>query len=426
MRYEFLIGLRYLRARRRERFVSLIAIISLAGIALGTFTLSVALSVMSGFEKDLRARLLAFTPQVTIERSDGGVWNPRELATKIAAIPGVIASAPFVTSQVMAVSSTESGAPGLVSGGILRGVEPHDNAVLKELRDTLENGSLADLETTHPVTVVDKGAKRVVQLPGAIIGKQLAVELGVRLGDPLILISPASLGAGIGPPRLKRFVVTGFFHSGMFDFDSTLIFVALKDGRALLADDASLESGLELRLQDMFDAPAIRDRIAAMTGPDFEVKDWTTANAPLFAALKLEKFTYFMVLLLIVLVAAFNIIATLVMEVMERRKEIAILRTMGATALSIALVFLCQGAAVGVVGTIVGDGTGFVTSFLIGTYHLIHLPADMFMVSAVPVAISALNFVLVAVATIALCMLAAVYPALQAARLRPVEVIRYE
>jgi len=426
LRYEFLIGLRYLRARRRERFVSLIAIISLAGITIGTFTLSVALSVMSGFEKDLRGRLLAFTPQVTVERSDGGVWNPAELEKKIMAMPGVMAVAPFVTSQVMAVSSTDSGAPGLVSGGILRGVEPHDNAVLKELKDTLENGTLADLETTHPVTIVDKGVKRVVQLPGAIIGKSLAFELGARPGDAVILISPASLGAGIGPPRLKRFVVTGFFHSGMFDFDSTLVFVALKDGRALLADDASLESGLELRLVNMFDAPAVRDKIAAMAGPDFEVKDWTTANAPLFAALKLEKFTYFMVLLLIVLVAAFNIIATLVMEVRERRKEIAILRTMGAMAASIALIFLWQGAAVGVVGTVLGDGSGFVTAYLIGKYHLIHLPADMFMVSAVPVQLNPWNFVLVAVATIVLCMLASVYPALQAARLRPVEVIRYE
>ena len=426
MRYEFLIGLRYLRARRRARFVSVIAIISLAGITIGTFTLSVALCVMSGFEKDLRARLLAFTPQVTIERTDGGVWNPGDLEKKISAIPGVVAVAPYVTSQVMAVSSTDSGAPGLVSGGILRGVEPHDNGVLKELKDTLEVGSLDDLETTHPVTIVDKGVKRVVQLPGAILGKSLAYELGARPGDPVILISPASLGAGIGPPRLKRFVVTGFFHSGMYDFDSTLAFVALKDGRALLADDASLESGLELRLANMFDAPAIRDKIAAMAGPDFEVKDWTTANAPLFAALKLEKFTYFMVLLLIVLVAAFNIIATLVMEVMERRKEVAILRTMGAMAASIALIFLWQGAAVGVIGTIIGDGTGFLTSYLIGKYHLIHLPADMFMVSNVPVELNPWNFVLVAVATVALCMLASIYPALQATRLSPVEVIRYE
>ncbi|MGB8681824.1 MAG: ABC transporter permease [Candidatus Binatus sp.] len=426
MRYEFLIGLRYLRARRRERFVSVIAIISLAGIAIGTFALCVALSVMSGFEKDLRGRLLAFTPQVTVERTDGGVWNPSELEEKIAAMPGVVAAAPFVTSQVMAVSSADSGAPGLVSGGILRGVQPHDNAVLKELKDTLENGTLADLETTHPVTIVDKGVKRVVQLPGAILGKSLAFDLGVRPGDAVILISPASLGAGIGPPRLKRFVVTGFFHSGMYDFDSTLVFVALKDGRALLADDSSLESGLELRLVNMFDAPAVRDKIAAMAGPDFEVKDWTTANAPLFAALKLENLTYFLVLLLIVLVAAFNIIATLVMMVMERRKEIAMVRTMGARAASVASIFLTQGAALGVAGTLIGESAALATVFLIGKYQLIHLPADMFMVSAVPVQLNPWNFILVAVATITVCLAAAIYPALQAARLSPVEVIRYE
>ena len=212
----------------------------------------------------------------------------------------------------------------------------------------------------------------------------------------------------------------------MFDDDNTLIFVALKDGRALLADDASLESGLEVRLVNLFDAPAIRNQIAAMAGPNFEVSDWTTANAPLFAALKLEKFTYFMVLLLIVLVAAFNIIATLVMVVMERRKEVAIVRTMGARAGSVASIFLCEGAALGVIGTVLGVGAGFVTAYLIGKYHLIHLPADMFMVSAVPVTINPWNFAVVAAASIALCLAAAIYPALQAARLSPVEVIRYE
>jgi lipoprotein-releasing system permease protein len=426
LRYELLIGLRYLRSRRHERFVSLIAIISLTGVTIGTFSLTVALSVMSGFQEDLRSRLLAFTPQITVERADGGVWNPADLAKQLAATAGVAASAPFVTSQVMAVSSTAWGGPGLVSGGILRGVEPHDNPVLKELNDTLESGSLAGLETTHPVTITDKGAKRQVELPGAIIGRSLAFELGVRPGDPIVLISPASLGAGIGPPRLKRFVVAGYFHSGMYEFDASLIFVALKDGRALLADDAQLQSGLELRLDNLFDAPAIRDRIAAVAGPDFEVSDWTTANAPLFNALKLEKFTYFMVLLLIVLVAAFNIIATLVMVVMERRKEIAILRAMGARSGSVASIFLCEGAALGAVGTAIGVGAGFLTSFAIGKYHLIHLPADMFMVSAVPVRLHSANFIAVAAASVLLCLLAAIYPALQARTLSPVEVIRYE
>lgn len=426
MRFEYLIGIRYLRARRRERFVSLIAVISLAGVALGTFSLTVALSVMSGFQEDLRDRLLAFTPQVTVERADGAVWNPALLERKISALPQVTAVTPFVTSQVMAVSNQDNGMPGYVSGGILRGVIARNNAVLGELQKTLEQGSLEGLDTAHKTTIVDQGQKRDVELPGAIMGRTLAYELSLRPGDPVTLISPSSLGAGIGGPRLKRFVVAGYFYSGIYEFDSSLVFVALKDGRTLLADDPQLESGLEAKLSNMFDAPAVRTQVAQMAGPAFKVTDWTEANAPLFSALKLEKFTYFLVLLLIVLVAAFNIIATLVMVVMERRKEIAILRAMGARASSIAAIFLCEGAALGVIGTVLGVGSGYLTSFLIGKYHLIHLPADKFMVSAVPVRLYAINFAAVAVAAIVLCLVAALYPAMQARALSPVEVIRYE
>ncbi len=418
--------MRYLRARRRERFVSLIAVISLTGIAFGTFALTVTLSVMSGFQEDLRARLLAFTPEVTIERSDGAVWSPDRLSREISAMPAVAAVAPFISSQVMAVADAPSGAPGYVSGGILRGVVAEHNPVLSELRQTLQMGTLESLDTEHPVEIVEQGKKRTVDLPGAIIGKTLAFDLGLRPGDPVILISPASLGGAIGAPRLKRFVVTGYFYSGMYEFDSTLIFVALKNGRALLADEPDLQSGLEVKLKNMFDAPAAAAAIAAIAGKDYAVSDWTRTNAPLFSALKLEKFTYFMVLMLIVLVAAFNIIATLVMVVMERRKEIAILRAMGARAKSIATIFLCEGVAIGVIGTIAGDGGGFLTSWAIGRYHLIHLPSDLFMVSAVPVRLYAFNFIAVAAASIALCVAAALYPALRAAALSPVEVIRYE
>lgn len=427
MRFEYLIGMRYLRARRRERFVSLIAIISLAGVTLGTFALTVALSVMSGFQVDLRARLLAFTPQIVVERADGQVWNPAELQKKIAAMPGVVAVAPFVTSQVMAVGTTPSGAPSYMAGGMLRGVIAKDNAVLTELKNTLQSGDLASLAGMHPVEVVDNGARRTVDLPGAILGRTLAIDLGaVRLGDVITLISPASLAGAAGSPRLKRFVITGFFYSGMYDFDSTLVFVDIKAGRALLADDPQLESGLEARLSDMFEAPALAEKIASIAGPGFKVADWTQANAPLFSALQLEKFTYFLVLMLIVLVAAFNIIATLVMVVMERRKEIAILRAMGARAGSVAAIFLTEGVVLGVIGTVLGTGAGFLTSWAIGKYHLIKLPADMFMISYVPVRIYPLNFVLVALASVLLCVVAALYPALKARSLSPVEVIRYE
>ena len=427
MRFEYLIGLRYLRARRRERFVSLIAIISLAGVMLGTFALTVALSAMSGFQVDLRARLLSFTPQIVIERTDGQVFKSASLQEQIAAMPGVEAVAPFVSSQVMAVGSTPEGTPSYMAGGMLRGVIAHDNPVLKELQDTLESGTLASLEGTHSVQVVENGAKRSVDLPGAILGRTLALDLGgLRIGDLVTLISPASLAGAAGSPRLKRFVITGFFYSGMYDFDSTLIFVDLKAGRALLADDPQLESGLEVRMKDMFAAPAAATKIREFAGTGFSVTDWTEANAPLFSALQLEKFTYFLVLLLIVLVAAFNIIATLVMVVMERRKEIAILRAMGARASSVAGIFLTEGAMLGIIGTVLGTGAGFVTSWAIGKWHLIRLPADMFIISYVPVRIYPLNFIAVAAASILLCLAAALYPALKARALSPVEVIRYE
>src|SRR5579875_208197 len=425
MRFEFLIGLRYLRARRRERFVSLIAVISLVGVALGTFVLTITLAMMSGFQEILRERLLAFTPHITVEKSDSGLWNPDSLAHRIQGLAGVLGVAPYVSSQVMAVSTTASGAPGFVAGGELRGVMGARAGMLDGLKKTLVSGSLGALESFTAVTVNDRGVKRRVNLPDAIIGKTLAFDLGIAPGDVVTVVSPASLG-GVGPPRLKRFVVGGLFYSGLYQFDSALIFVDLKQGRALLADEPSLESGLEVRVANIFDAPAIAKRIAAIAGPGFRVANWTETEAPLFSALKLEKLTYFIVLLLMVLVAAFNIVATLVMVAMERRKEIAILRAMGARGRSIAAIFVCEGAILGGGGTAIGVSTGFITAFLIGRYDLIHLPADVFMVSTLPMRLYAVNFISVAMATAALSLVAAAYPALKASLLSPVEVIRYE
>ncbi len=426
MSFEFLIGVRYLRSRRHERFVSLIAFISLAGVTLGTFTLAVVLSVMSGFEEDLRQRLLAFNPHVTVERADASAWDSTALQRQLAAIPGVAGVAPFVSAQVMLVSGTTATSAGYVSGGVMRGVVARDNPVLTRLAETLTAGGLETLASRHQIVISDRGTKRTVSLPGAIVGKSLAQDLGLRLGEPMTVISPMSLGAVANVPRLQRFVVGGFFYSGMAEYDSSLIFVSLKDAQTLLGGDSQLENGLELRIANLFEAPAMARRIAALVGSGFRVSDWTQTNASLFSALKLEKFTYFLVLLLIVLVAAFNIVATLVMVVMERRKEIAILRAMGARAGSIAAIFLVEGAALGFVGTGIGVGAGFLASYLIGKYHLIHLPPEVFMVSYVPVRLYAGNFIAVAAATVALCVGAALYPALQARALSPVEVIRHE
>jgi lipoprotein-releasing system permease protein len=425
LRFELLIALRYLRARRRDRFVSLIAVISLAGVAIGTFALTVVLAVMSGFQEDLRTRLLAFNPYVKLIAHDPASHQLAVLSKNIARVPGVTNVAPYVSSEVMVVSTTTEGVPAYVSAGKLHALDLADKPALADLKTALKAGSIDALSRLHPVVVAERGSKRTVDLPGAIVGSDLAAQLGVGRGDALIVISPASLGAG-SAPRLRRFLVTGLFHSGMYEFDSSLMFVELGQAEALLSDDPQIERGLEIRTKDLFMAPTIAGRIAAAAGPGYVVSDWTAANAPLFAALKLEKFTYFLVLLLIVLVAAFNIIATLVMVVMERRKEIAIMRAMGARPGSITAVFLMEGALLGMGGTLVGVTLGWILDVLIDRYHFIHLPADLFIVSTVPVRLYAANFYAVALAASALCVGGALYPALRARALRPVEVLRYE
>jgi lipoprotein-releasing system permease protein len=426
VRFEFLIGLRYLRARRQERFVSLIAIISLAGVMLGTFALSVDLAVMSGFEEDLHKRLLAFTPHLTIQAPQDAPVSPA-LAARIRSLAGVAGVASYISGQVLLASSATATSAGYVkSGGVMRGVVAPDNPVLAELSSALTPGALAALGTLHPITVGSGADARKVNLPAAILGKGLAADLDLEIGDTVTVISPTSFGVAADVPRLKRFVVGGLLHSGMAEYDSSLLFVGLDQARALAGDSPQFDHGLEVRLTNIFDAPVLARRITAMLGADYKVSDWSQTNVGLFSGLKLETFTHFLVLLLIVLVAAFNIVATLVMVVMERRKEVAILQAMGAPANSVAAIFLFEGTLLGLAGTIAGVGAGFVTSYLIGKYHLIHLPPDVFMVSAVPARLYPSNFLLVAISAIALCVCAALYPAWQARSLSPVEVLRYE
>ncbi len=227
---------------------------------------------MSGFQEDLRGRLLAFNPEITVDTT-GHQSDLAGLQQKISVMPGIVGVAPFATSQVLAVSTTTSGLPAYVAGGTLRGVLAVRNPVLTELQSTLESGSLEALDQMHPVTMVENGARRTVQLPGVIVGKSLAEELGLGPGDPVIIISPTSIGAGAGSPRLRRFVVVGLFHSGMYEYDSSLMFVTLKNSQALLAEDPQLETGLEIRVRNLFDAPAIAGEIAALAGRAYGVAD---------------------------------------------------------------------------------------------------------------------------------------------------------
>ena len=421
MRYELFISLRYLRAKRREAFISLITVITTLGVTIGVMTLDIVLSVMTGFEEDLRARILGFNPHIVISSMTGPISDYQQIVEKVRQMPEVEAAAPFVYSQVM-VTSRQS-----VSGVLVRGLEPaHANDVV-DLADHLKNGTLDGLGRERDIVVRESGEERTVTLSGVIIGGTLAQQLGVLPGDPINIVSP--LNNTPGPlglvPKVKRFVVAALFDSGMFTYDEGLIMMSLSDAQNFFSLGDRV-SGVEVRVSDPYAAQAFARRLEAALGFPFKARDWTESQRNLFAALALEKTVYFIVLLLIILVAAFNIIATLIMVVMEKRKDIAVLKSMGATSRSIGRIFVYKGVILGTIGTLLGTLLGYGGCWLLDRYHFIELPKDVFYVSTLPVKIYPENFLMVGAASIIICLLATIYPARQAARLAPVEVIRYE
>jgi lipoprotein-releasing system permease protein len=418
MRYELFIGLRYLRAKRKEAFISLITVISTLGVMIGVMTLSIVLAVMTGFEEDLRDRILGFNPHVVVLTAGGAVDDPAGVAARIAGVPGVVAAAPFVSGQVI-LSAQQN-----VTGAAVRGVTPASARVL-DLEGRLRDGRLDDLARLHDVPL-EEGRGATVELPGIIVGKDVARQLGLLIGDPVSVISPVATPTAVGMvPRVKRFVVVGLFASGMAEYDSSLVYMDLASAQKFF-DMGDTVTGIEVRTADLYGANAVADRIRTLLGAPFRVRDWMEVNHNLFSALKLEKTVYFIVLLLIVLVAAFNIVATLIMVVMEKRKDIAILKSMGATRAGVGRIFVYKGMIVGFVGTAIGNAAGYLVCWLLKRYQFIELPKDVFYVNTLPVKLYPEYFVAVTAASLLICLLATVYPARQAARLAPVDVMRYE
>jgi lipoprotein-releasing system permease protein len=414
--YPLFIGLRYLRARRNERFISLITIIATAGVAVGVMTLNVVLAVMTGFEEDLRDRILGFTPHVVV--SDYGSAMPMrpELEARLQGLPGVAAVAPYVEGQAMLASSAE------VAGVMLRGVRPEAHGVIDFARH-VRNGRVEDLATRHAVRRDASGA--TVELSGIILGKELARQLGVEVGDPISVVSPAGVPTVVGlVPKVKRFAVVGLFDAGMIEYDSALAYVALPDAQRFfgLGDGVS---GIEVRATELDRAEAVARQVAGALDFPYQVQSWRDRNFNLFAAIRLEKTVYFVVLLLIVLVAAFNIVAALVMVVMEKRRDIAALKSMGASRAGIAQIFLYKGLVIGGVGTAVGSVLGLVLCEALKHYAF-DLPAGVFYTSQLPVKIYPQYFALVIAVSLVIVLIATLYPARQASRLVPVEAIRYD
>jgi len=418
MRYELFIGLRYLRAKRKEAFISMITIISTLGLIIGVMTLNIVLAVFTGFEEDLRDRILGFNPHVVVLSFSGEVLNYPAVVQRIEAIPDVEAAAPFVYGQVMVAAADN------VTGAVVRGVSPSAEKVV-ELQRYLVEGQASDLSARRSVPI-GPGQDGTIELPGLIVGTELARQLKVKVGDAVNLVSPVTTAGTAGmAPRLTRFAVVGLFDSGMAEYDASLAYMDMGTAQRFFQMGENI-TGIEVRLHDMFEAKSAGARIGKTLGFPFVVRDWMEINRNLFAALRVGKAVYFIVLLLIVLVAAFNIVSMLIMIVMEKRKDIGVLKSMGATRTGVGRIFVYKGMMIGLVGTLLGNLGALGACLLLKQYRFIELPRDVYSIDTVQVRLYPEYFLAVTAASLLICWLSTLYPARQAARLAPVDAIRYE
>jgi lipoprotein-releasing system permease protein len=418
--WELAVGMRYLRSRRRS-FLSLISALSLAGVTIGVATLLIVLAVMTGLEYELRNKILGFNPHVTLTSFSGGLGDWEDVLANVRQVPEVKAASPVVYGQAMV------GIGRSVSGVVVRGIDPAQATAVIDVGRHLKSGSLAELGRPQSITLPAEEGGGTVELPGIVIGQELARQLAVGPGDVLNVISPLGTPGPTGMvPRMKRFVLVGIFDSGMFEYDTTLAYMNLPDAQRFFDQDGSV-SAIEVRVDDVYGARDTARAIErALGGFPYRARDWMEVNRNLFSALKLEKVVYGIVLTLIVVVAAFNILASLTMVVKEKRRDIAILKSMGASNAAIGRIFILNGAVIGLAGTVLGNLLGLAGCWLLARYQFVDLPKDVFLVNTLPVRIDPVNFVVVALASIGICLVAALSPARRAASLVPVDVIRYE
>jgi lipoprotein-releasing system permease protein len=409
--YQLFIALRYLKSKKKKKGLSFSTIISIGGVSVGVMALLIVLSVMSGFHEDLQKKILGANAHAVVLSYRGQIEDYKTLMEELKKEPSIISSSPFVLGQVMVSSGKRS------HGIFLRGIEIETEMKTTDILKAIKDGNIEGLK-------IEKELNK--EIPSIILGKELALMLGVWVGDTVNVISPIG---EIGPlgmlPKVKQFEVAAIFEIGMFEYDTNLSLVSLRSAQQFFGYGNNI-TGIELRLDNIYKAADVREDLNKKLRFPYYVRDWMQMNKNLFAALKLEKLAMFIILTLIIIVASFNIISTLMMNVMEKQKEIAILKAMGATNKGIMMIFMLQGLFIGLIGTTIGVTGGYLIGKFVHDYEIIKLPADIYYLSKLPVKMKLFDFVVVSFSAIAISFLSTIYPSYRAAKLNPVEPLRYE
>ncbi|MEM7008888.1 MAG: FtsX-like permease family protein [Thermodesulfobacteriota bacterium] len=435
MKYEYFIGLRYLSSRRKQKFTSIIGIISVLGVIIGVMALNVVLAVMGGFEEELREKILGVSSHVVVLSYNGPMKEYDKIKEDAVDFPGVIGASPFIYGQGM-ISSERN-----VSGSVIRGIDPRTAGEVTNIEQAIGNGIARRNKTDERLSdeeLRELGRGLLIKLtqetesgrPPVLIGKELAANLGVIEGDEVSLVSPfGKLGPFGQTAKVKKYEVIGIFDYGMIEYDSSISYVNLPDAMDFF-DMEDQVSGVEVKVEDIYNAKSLGNELTSVLGFPYYTRNWEEVNQRLFKALRLERIGVAIILGLIILVAALNIVSTLTMVVMEKGKDIAILRAMGATRSGILKIFVTEGMIIGTVGTILGTALGYGICYMLKTSDTIRklIPFDnnVYPISDFPVKIEPTYFITVAVMSVLICFIATLYPSFQASRKDPIEALRYE
>ena len=419
--FEFFVARRYLTARGKDTFLSIITLISIGGVAVGVMALVVVISVMNGFEIDLREKILGTTAHITfLHIGREGIDDYPAAAAKVEKVEGVEAVAPFVFVEGILSSKHDS------IGAVIRGVDMASHRKISTIEDKIVEGTM-NFDVARKSELEPKLGGYVPPRYGIVLGVELARNLGVDLNDTVTLISSQVIWNPLAPvpPRLRNFRVVGIFDVGMFEFDSHLAYIDLKTAQEFLGIPGKV-NGLEIRVDDVFEAPAVSARINDAVGLPYFARDWTVTHEQLWAMLALEKHTMFVILTLIILVAAFNILATLIMIVIEKTREIGIMKAMGATNGAVVRIFILKGFIIGTLGTALGLAAGLGLCHILKKYQFVQLPAEVYALRTLPVVVQSWDVLFICLVALAISVAATIYPAWRAARLEPVEAIQHE